>query len=745
MSSFDRDRDSASDIEKEPEGPSEVFDEKLMAQWRPIIQAVAELRALNLSESVKNCFPSVCIIGAQSSGKSSLVETIIGLECLPKGEGTVTKRPTELYITNDPDFPIPQFSVADKIGAQEKICKSKEEFQSLIVKMNSRTDDIIPDPIIAKVRWSKGFDFTITDLPGIIAISDKGNDKVGKITQEITKNYILKENVIIVCVLPAHTDETVSEAFRLVKQVDKDFERTIFVRTKGDLLLNDPGRYIESALKISGRFNKRAFLTINRSNKDNEKKLSIRQCFENEKKVKDLDPEELRNRYPLLLSDDKLRSEIKTYSEQIGIDKLLKSIINIFSMKMRANQPEVMRRLLMQKDEFGNKLKALPPAIDDKNKGRLFAQYCDELYEEFGRLCSGNTISYYMAIEPFIRQKSGQKYNDEKVFLASKVNANIVDMLLLYFEASGMQSRQEFVAEPFLKKCIYQILVASKKLTDQMFMDVHKHILDVIADLIRRSRFNREIQSKLTQDMGSEIDRFRELTKDVIERIFSAETTYPFWEPDHYDLMKEEPNMRFTYRKEDSGMEEACILSKTAFMSKYQTNLGSEIKDENSTLQLGSAVMDNVKVPKEDEIYQEYEQAKLRKHLFSEFERRRMENPQIEFYFANRIIQPLLEKVEANLEQILDICLKGFAYCYFVISQRKNFVASLLCKDYLEKIKQHFFKIVHNEEYIKFMGEEPEVRDLRNTLQDRLDGVQMAIDKVSKAFNLVGMHQLLAE
>lgn len=142
-------------------------------------------------------------------------------------------------------------------------------------------------------------------------------------------------------------------------------------------MLNDPGRSIETPLKIGGRLNKRTFLTINRSSKDNESKLSIRECFNNERKVKDFDPVELQNRYPLLLKDSKLRDEVKHYSEQIGIDKLLRSIINVFSLKMRAVQPEVMRKLNIQRDEFSKRLKNLPPPIDEDNKETLFAQYCD--------------------------------------------------------------------------------------------------------------------------------------------------------------------------------------------------------------------------------------------------------------------------------------------------------------------------------------------------------------------------------
>lgn len=54
----------------------------------------------------------------------------------------------------------------------------------------------------------------------------------------------------------------------------------------------------------------------------------------------------------------------------------------------------------------------------------------------------------------------------------------------------------------------------------------------------------------------------------------------------------------------------------------------------------------------------------------------------------HNIVQPLFDKVETELDSILDICLKGYTYCYYIISQKKNFVASLLCKDFLEKIRK---------------------------------------------------------
>jgi GTPase Era involved in 16S rRNA processing len=100
--------------------------------------------------------------------------------------------------------------------------------------MNFSTEEIINKPIIATIRWANAFNFMIIDIPGIIATT-------GSVTEVITKEYLREPNTIILCVLPADVDYITSRAYVITKEVDPKFERTIFIRTKFDLLLNNPG------------------------------------------------------------------------------------------------------------------------------------------------------------------------------------------------------------------------------------------------------------------------------------------------------------------------------------------------------------------------------------------------------------------------------------------------------------------------------------------------------------------------
>lgn len=46
--------------------------------------------------------PQIAVVGSQSSGKSSVLENIVGRDFLPRGTGIVTRRPLVLQLINRP-------------------------------------------------------------------------------------------------------------------------------------------------------------------------------------------------------------------------------------------------------------------------------------------------------------------------------------------------------------------------------------------------------------------------------------------------------------------------------------------------------------------------------------------------------------------------------------------------------------------------------------------------------------------
>jgi len=54
--------------------------------------------AVNVSNPID--LPQIVVIGSQSSGKSSVLENIVGRDFLPRGTGIVTRRPLVLQLIN---------------------------------------------------------------------------------------------------------------------------------------------------------------------------------------------------------------------------------------------------------------------------------------------------------------------------------------------------------------------------------------------------------------------------------------------------------------------------------------------------------------------------------------------------------------------------------------------------------------------------------------------------------------------
>lgn len=65
---------------------------------RKLINIIDEVRDYGLDKEIS--LPRIAVLGTQSSGKSSLLENIVGLDFLPRGSGVVTRRPLELRLVH---------------------------------------------------------------------------------------------------------------------------------------------------------------------------------------------------------------------------------------------------------------------------------------------------------------------------------------------------------------------------------------------------------------------------------------------------------------------------------------------------------------------------------------------------------------------------------------------------------------------------------------------------------------------
>lgn len=226
----------------DPRHPDEISrDDQMMVLTKKMIEIRNILARVGQSSAL--ALPSIVVIGSQSSGKSSVLEAIVGHEFLPKGLNMVTRRPIELTLINTPDSKSEYGEFADL--ALGKITDFSS-IQRTLTELNQAVPDsqcVSDDPIRLSISSPNVPDLSLIDLPGYIQVV--GQNQPLELKQKISElcdKYIQPPNIIL-AISAADVDLANSAALRASRRVDPRGERTIGVVTKMDLV--DPIRGME--------------------------------------------------------------------------------------------------------------------------------------------------------------------------------------------------------------------------------------------------------------------------------------------------------------------------------------------------------------------------------------------------------------------------------------------------------------------------------------------------------------------
>ncbi|KFY33849.1 hypothetical protein V494_07266 [Pseudogymnoascus sp. VKM F-4513 (FW-928)] len=202
--------------------------------------------------------PQIVVVGSQSSGKSSVLENIVGRDFLPRGSGIVTRRPLILQLINVPsdndapegsDVHVPHTPASVEAQGEwgefhhipgrqfTNFQDVKREIENETARIAGNNKGINRSPINLKIYSPHVLSLTLVDLPGLtkVPIGDQPSD-IEKQTRNLISEYIAKPNSIILAVSPANVDIVNSEALKLARHVDPLGRRTIGVLTKIDLM-----------------------------------------------------------------------------------------------------------------------------------------------------------------------------------------------------------------------------------------------------------------------------------------------------------------------------------------------------------------------------------------------------------------------------------------------------------------------------------------------------------------------------
>ncbi|KAK6119346.1 hypothetical protein DH2020_046915 [Rehmannia glutinosa] len=163
--------------------------------------------------SLWDALPSVAVVGGQSSGKSSVLESIVGRDFLPRGSGIVTRRPLVLQLQQIEEGQqeyaefghLPQRHFTD-------FSLVRKEIQDETDRITGKTKQISPVPIHLSIYSPYVVNLTLIDLPGLTKVAIEGQpESIAQDIEDMVRSYVEKE-------------------------VDPSGERTFGVLTKLDLM-----------------------------------------------------------------------------------------------------------------------------------------------------------------------------------------------------------------------------------------------------------------------------------------------------------------------------------------------------------------------------------------------------------------------------------------------------------------------------------------------------------------------------
>lgn len=142
-----------------------------------LIELTNKLQAVVSSVGADNTLdlPLITVVGSQSSGKSSVLETLVQRDFLPRGSGIVTRRPLVLQLITLPQSNALEYGeflhVKDKKFYE--FTEIREEIERETSRLAGANKGISRMPIHLRVYSPKVLNLTLVDLPGLTKVRYK--------------------------------------------------------------------------------------------------------------------------------------------------------------------------------------------------------------------------------------------------------------------------------------------------------------------------------------------------------------------------------------------------------------------------------------------------------------------------------------------------------------------------------------------------------------------------------------------
>ncbi|KAM1118503.1 hypothetical protein FF2_042275 [Malus domestica] len=344
-----------------------------------MINKLQDILAPVVSDKPQISLPQVAVVGSQSSGKSSVLEALVGRDFLPRGRDICTRRPLVLMLEYREEEPGDEHTEWGEF--RHLPGKRFYDFSAIRREIQAETDreaglnkGVSDKQIRLKITSPNVLNMTLVDLPGItkVPVGDQPRD-IEAMIRKMIMDYITQQNCIILAVSPANSDLATSDALQMAREADPNGFRTIGVITKLDIMDRGTdacnfllGKVIPLKLGYVG--------VVNRSQEDINKNRGIAAALAYEEKFF--------NEHPVY----------GNLSDRCGMPQLARNLNQILEQHIKRVLPDLKARLNSQMVSVSKELQAYGQPLESKMaQGVVLLNILTKYCEAFAAMLEGKS------------------------------------------------------------------------------------------------------------------------------------------------------------------------------------------------------------------------------------------------------------------------------------------------------------------------------------------------------------------
>lgn len=370
----------------------------LTLDTKDLVKKIQDLSHLGIEDS-KIALPKICVVGDQSTGKSSLIEGISEIK-VPRSAGTCTRCPMEINLSESekgqPWQCVVYLSRRYWYNPSKKMSKSAptkseplgpwlpyggqedETFVTLTDKtkvqeaiwwaqlaiLNPSTDsqEYVPGkheatPQTTQVKFSPNVvrldisapsfpALSFYDLPGVISQAEQDEESyLVRLVENLVQQYVSQENCIVLLTMTMTDDATNSSASKIIRNIKFAKERTLGVLTKPDRLsgYESLAQWIEILEGKKFRLGHGYYVVRNNPNHN----VGHAQAREEEE---------------AFFADQYWAGQLTAYRHRCGVRRLQAALSAMLMQQIQKCLPSIIDQIDQKAERVDAELKTLPPA-----------------------------------------------------------------------------------------------------------------------------------------------------------------------------------------------------------------------------------------------------------------------------------------------------------------------------------------------------------------------------------------------